>query len=317
MTKEVLVVGAGVIGLTSAVCIAEAGHQVRVWAESLPEESTSAAASGLWIPGFAEREAGWSLATYSEFAKLSQNSLETGVHQERGLAVTDMWNEPQPWLAEMPEVKVCSPDELPEGMGLGWWSTVPLVDLPTYLRYLTGRLAAAGVQIERKRISKLGEATDVSPVVVNCTGVGARELAGDEGVTPVRGQHVVVRNPGIDYWYMEGVDTPEWTAFFPHHDKVLLGGVYQPGNWNLEPDMADARGILERCARFEPKLKDVEVIGHTVGLRVGREQARLEEEAVGASRIIHCYGHGPFGVSQSWGSARDVERLVSQTPDAT
>ncbi|MFF8813994.1 FAD-dependent oxidoreductase [Streptomyces pactum] len=312
MTQEVLVLGAGVIGLTSAVRLAEAGHNVRVWAELLPLESTSAAASGLWMPGFGEREERWSLASFEEFSKLSRNSTETGVHLERGLAVTDIWDGPQPWLEFMPEVEVCPQEELPDGMTLGWWSTVPMIDIPRYLAHLTDRLTAAGVTIERKRIEKLTEATDAAPTVVNCTGVGARHLAGDEGVEPIRGQHVIVRNPGIDYWFMEGIQTPTWTGFFPHHDKVLLAGVSQQGNWNLEPDADDARGILERCAKAEPRLKDAEVLGYNVGLRAGRETARLDTETLGGSRVIHAYGHGPFGVSQSWGTAHDVAELVAQ-----
>lgn len=313
MTQEVLVLGAGVIGLTTAVRLAEAGHKVRIWAELLPQETTSAAASGLWVPGFGEREERWSLESFQTFAELSHNPTETGCHLERGLAVTDLWDEPQPWLEYMPEVEVCPKEELPEGMGLGWWSTVPLIDIPRYLDYLAGRLAAAGATIERKRIEKLSEATDVAPLVVNCTGVYAGNLAEDEGVAPVRGQHVIVRNPGVDYWFMEGIQAEEWTGFFPHHDKVLLAGVSQEGNWNLEPDLDDARGILERCAKAEPLLRNAEVIGYNVGLRAGRESVRLEEEAVGASRLIHAYGHGPFGVSQSWGTATDVSELVART----
>lgn len=309
MTDDALVLGAGVMGLTTAVCLAEAGHAVRVWAELLPHESTSSAASGLWVPGFGEREFGWSMVSYAEFTAMAADP-KTGVHSERGQAVTDMWSEPQPWFSHIPEIEVCPAEELPEDMTIGWWSTVPLIDMDVYLDYMVERLRRAGTEIERRTVTSLREATDVAPIVVNCTGVGAGKLADDEGVLPIRGQHVVIRNPGIDYWYLEGVDRPEWTGFFPHRDKVLLAGVYQPGNWSLEPDAKDTQGIIERCEAVEPRLRGAEVIGYTVGLRVGRETARVEEESVDGVRLLHNYGQGAFGVSQSWGAARNIQQLL-------
>src|SRR5688572_910136 len=72
-----------------------------------------------------------------------------------------------------------------------------------YLDYLVARLAAAGGSVQARTLRTLAEATDDAPIVVNCAGLGARELAGDTTVRPVRGQHVVLTNPGITELFME------------------------------------------------------------------------------------------------------------------
>ncbi|WP_232376732.1 FAD-dependent oxidoreductase [Amycolatopsis aidingensis] len=307
---DVLVLGAGVIGLSTAVCLAEAGHRVRVWAQRLPAETTSAVASGLWVPGLTPRDLEWSRVTLAELSALA-GPAGTGVHPEWGLEVSDQWTEPPPWAAHLPEMRPCRPEELPPGMRAGLWARVPMIDLPVYLDFLCARLAEAGADLRRRTVRDLAEAAAAAPVVVNCTGVAAGGLAGDAGVWPVRGQHVVVRNPGVGHFYIEAVPGTEWTGFFPHGDRVLLAGVSQPGNWSLEPDPAVAEGILRRCARIEPRFAGAEVLDHLVGLRPGRESVRLEQERIGTTRVVHNYGHGGEGVSLSWGSARAVERLLA------
>jgi D-amino-acid oxidase len=51
---EVLVIGCGVSGLTTAVCLVEAGLSVRIRTDALPESTTSAAAGAMWGPYLVE-----------------------------------------------------------------------------------------------------------------------------------------------------------------------------------------------------------------------------------------------------------------------
>ncbi|OZM73129.1 amino acid oxidase [Amycolatopsis antarctica] len=304
-----LVVGAGVIGLTAAVCLAEAGHDVRVRAELLPEETTSAVASGLWTPGADVRELAWSRVTYDELMRLD-GVAGTGVHVEAGLEVSDLTDGPLEWAADLPEYRLLTAAELPPGMRTGLWTRAPMIDLPPYLRYLTRRLATAGTEIERAVVRDLRAAVAEAEVVVHCAGLAAGGLAGDPDVVPVRGQHVVVRNPGIGHFYIEAVADADWTGFFPHGDRLVLAGTSHLGDRNPEPDPVVARGILDRCARAEPRLAGAEVLAHQVGLRPARPAVRLDVETYASGRIVHCYGHGGSGVSLSWGCAREVVRLV-------
>ena len=321
---EIVVLGAGVIGLTTALCLAEAGMPVRVWAAEPPLRTTSVVAGALWGPAFGEPQAAWSYVAQAEFGKLAADP-RSGVRQVRGLEASDISAEPPPWVDHLPDVEYCDPATLPHGMLIGLWTTVPVVTMPIYLRYLENRLAAAGVRVELREVTSL----DVAPVVVNCTGFGAAALTGDPELEPVRGQHVVVANPGIEHFYVEAragrgagffptvaTEDPEedgssWAGFFPHGDRVVVGGVAQPGNTSLEPDPALAERMLALCAEVEPRLADAEILDHQVGLRPSRPAPRVEVEQLGDTTVIHNYGHGGMGVSLSWGSARAAQSLVA------
>jgi D-amino-acid oxidase len=142
-------------------------------------------------------------------------------------------------------------------------------------------------------------------MVVNCAGIGARELVPDASVTPYRGQIVVVENPGITEFFVEEESPPLY--FFPHGATAILGGTAQPGDGNIDPDPAIAAAIVQRCARIEPRLSGARVLGHRVGLRPARPTVRLELDGP----IVHNYGHGGAGVTLSWGCARQVASLIA------
>ncbi|HEX5118985.1 MAG TPA: FAD-dependent oxidoreductase [Pseudonocardiaceae bacterium] len=310
MTDDVVVVGAGVIGLTTAICLAETGLRVRVVTATPPARTTSAVAGALWGkgPGVAEpadRIDAWSAVTFAELTQHADDPA-TGVHFTRGREAT---REPVagPVAALARSVVRCLPDELPKGFRDGHWLTVPTVDMPTYLDYLVARLVAAGGGVVRHRDDLAG----VVPVVVNCTGVAARDLVPDDTVRPVRGQHVVVANPGIDEFFVEQTHELSWVSFFPHGDRVVLGGIAGADDWNLEPDPATAEAIVARCAEVEPLLAGAAVLAHRVGLRPARPEVRVAAEPARTTRWVHNYGHGGMGVTLSWGCARDVVPLVT------
>jgi D-amino-acid oxidase len=131
-------------------------------------------------------------------------------------------------------------------------------------------------------------------------------------VRPIRGQHVLVANPGIETFFVEAPVGPSWAAYLPHGDRVVLGGVAEEDAWSTEPDPATAEGILRRCAAIEPRLESAEVVGHVAGLRPGRPTVRLEAERIGAARCVHNYGHGGSGVALSWGTARAAAALLTR-----
>jgi D-amino-acid oxidase len=160
-------------------------------------------------------------------------------------------------------------------------------------------------------VGSLDEAARAAPVVVNCSGLGARELAGDRDVRPVFGQHVVLANPGLDTVFMELSQGPEWTSFFPHAGRVVCGSVRVPGRWDTAVDPAVSERILRRCRRVEPRLRDAQVIDVVTGLRPDRHTVRVETETSGGTRYVHNYGHGGNGVSLSWGCAREAAHLAA------
>ncbi|MFR9729926.1 FAD-dependent oxidoreductase [Saccharopolyspora sp. MS10] len=312
--ERVLVIGAGVIGLSTAVTLAESGVPVRVRTDQRPAETTSAVAGAMWGPALlrpAERVRRWVADSYPRLVALAADE-STGVHLAAGrmAARVDLGDQVPPEALLLPDLRPCTPGELPEGFRSGYRATAPLIDMPRYLEHLTGRFLAAGGELLLSPVSSLAEAVEEASRIVDCTGVGARELVGDPGVRPVRGQHVIVRNPGLDEYFVEVGGAEEFTAWFPHGDRVVLGGVAVEHDWSRVPDRATGAAILRRCAQAEPRLAGAEVLGQQVGLRPGREAVRLEVERIGGATVVHNYGHSGAGVALSWGCAAEAAELL-------
>jgi len=312
MQPDVLVIGAGVSGLTTAICLAEAGRRVVVAAADPPPRTTSAAAGAVWGPhlvGMDDRVDQWGLETLATLAGLAADPA-TGVRLATGTAVTRPGHDaPLDWVAALDGARPCDPAELPAGYASGWRLTVPIVSMTVYLGYLLTRLDRAGGQLRTARFGSLAEAADLTgaPVIVNCSGIGASRLVPDPAVVPVRGQVIIARNPGLRDFFVGVGDAPhDFCYYFPHGDLLLMGGTEEIGNWSLEPDPATTERILRGCAAVEPRLAGVEVAEHRVGLRPTRPSVRLEEESMDGRRLLHNYGHGGAGVTLSWGCAREV-----------
>jgi D-amino-acid oxidase len=305
--RDAVVVGAGVSGLTTAVRLAEAGLRVTIVAAGTDDATTSYAAGATWSPYLVEwtdRVRAWSYATLDMLRELAARD-GTGIALRAGIEASPVPVGPPEWHDRLDGFRMLEPDELPDGLAAGWRYVAPVADMPAYLRYLRRRAETAGAAVEIRRIRTLAEVS--APVVVNCAGVGARELVGDAELEAVRGQIVVAENPGITEFFVAESDPPVY--FFPQGDVVVLGGTAQQGSGDMTPDPEVARSIVARCARVEPRLRDVRIVGHRVGLRPVRPRVRLERDA----GVVHNYGHGGAGVTLSWGCANEVARLVSST----
>lgn len=317
---DVFVVGAGVSGLTSAICLAEAGLNVAIQAAEPPRATTSVVAGALWgthLVGQDERVPGWADETYAILAELAANPA-TGVHVSEGvMAVSVAQDEPPeaPNATVPVEFTPCAPGTIPAGYVMGWRLTAPLVSMSDYLSYLEARFVGAGGRLlEPRWFSALTDAVRRSDarVIVNCPGTGARDLVPDPSVTAVRGQVVVAANPGLTDFFVGNKEHPDdLTYVFPHGETVVLGGTQEHGRWSRDPDPATAERILAECAAVDPRLRGVRVLEHRVGLRPARPRVRLEAERVADGRgLVHNYGHGGAGISLSWGCARDTAKLA-------
>ncbi|MFE6974829.1 FAD-dependent oxidoreductase [Streptomyces sp. NPDC057682] len=305
--SDVRVVGGGVMGLTTALVLAREGHRVRVVSADPASATTSAVAGALWWPYRIEPldlVGDWALTTLRWYEELAARPGETGVrlvgglHRGERLAALGSWAGQVESLVQSAEGLRCR---------------LPLLDMPAHLRWLEDRVTAAGGTLERGTVASLGAAADGADVVVNCTGIGAASLVPDAGVRPVRGQLVLVENPGIEEWFTEADPaSSETTYFFPQPGRLVLGGTAVAGDWSTVPDPDTARAIVERCARVRPEIAGARIIGHRVGLRPAREGGvRIEAEPLpGGGRLVHNYGHGGAGVTVALGCARAAAALV-------
>ncbi|MFI5935183.1 FAD-dependent oxidoreductase [Actinoplanes sp. NPDC051494] len=313
---DLLIIGAGISGMTTAVRLAEdaRGFRVRVVAERRPESSTSAAAGAIWDPIYANHPEvpAWSMYTYGVLRDL-ERAGRPGVRLVDGVEASRREIATPGWATSLPGFRECTAADLPDGFRSGWCYRAPIVDMPSYLAYLERRLIAAGTTIETARFDSLDEAFEQADVVVNCSGIGARELVPDPLVEPIRGQLVAVRNPGVTEFFAEHTDElEEMTYLLPQGDVLLLGGSADKDVDDLVPDPEVARGIVERCAGVVPAVAGATVLGHRVGIRPQREQIRVERVEAGGGRVVvHNYGHSGAGVSLSWGCAETVAGLLA------
>ncbi len=303
---RVIVVGAGVIGLTVGVRLREAGFEAHVVARDLPLETTSAVAAAIWYPYLAfprERVLVWSTRTLEVLDNLAASDPAAGVTVRLG---TELVREPasDPWWADaVPALR--SRTDVPAPYRQGWTFATPIVEMPVYLGWLVRRFVQLGGTVTRMTLAGLPDRADV---VVNCSGLGARGLVGDTSVEPVRGQVLTVAPFGLDEWLL---DTSGPTYVVPRSNDVVIGGTELAGRWDRRVDVATSQHILDRATALLPELKGVEVLSSRVGLRPARPAVRLESERTGGGcQVIHCYGHGGAGVTLSWGCADEVVELV-------
>ncbi len=305
---EIIVIGSGVIGLSAARRAQLAGYDVGIITRDPPQATTSLAAGAMWsasdLHGRARR---WSAATLDYLLPLTK-APGSGVTLQRMREVYAA-KAPDPWYRDrLPFFQRLSKHELRGGLTGGYLMDVPMVAPPIYLQRLLDQFLAAGGSLETRTLESLDELRGDAPLLVNCTGVGAREIARDKSVYPIRGQTMLLDAPGIRVGYM---DNERVDHIFPRADGVLIGGVKAKNDWNRQLDPAIAADIRRRCSAIERRLAAAPLLREFVGLRPGRDEVRLELERLDDGRaVIHNYGHGSVGFTLSWGSADEAIALA-------
>lgn len=312
---DVAVVGAGVVGLTAAVRLQQAGARVTVLAAEPSEATVSAVAAAVWYPtrtAADPRVLRWARAAYEEFARQAAAGVPGVVMRPtrmllRGAPAAAPW-----WGAIPADFTALDGFGVPAPFTGGWEFTAPSAAMVGYLDWLVASVRAAGGVLVRRRLSRLDEAFDVAPVVVNATGLGARELCGDDAVHPARGQVVLVDNPGMVTSVRDEGNPDGVTYIHPRETDVVLGGTFEAHRWDTGPDPAIGAAIVRRCVRLVPELAGARVLGQRVGLRPVREGGPrvAVAPAPGGGRLVHAYGHGGAGMTLSWGCADEVTALV-------
>lgn len=317
---DVTVVGAGIIGLTTALTLEEHGHTVRIVAAAEGDALTSAIAGAVWFPyraGPPERVAAWAAITRGWLEQLV-HARDAGIDLLTGYEITPLANPgaidmsipgtepelPRPWWAANIDV-VRAPAPVTGGPE-AWKFGSARVEPRYFLPWITARLRA---RIEHRVVRSLAD--EPGDVVVNCTGLAARELAGDDVLFPLFGQ-VVITEPGDVDRTITVTDDRDPDAIFymiPRRDELVLGGCsvpYPPGA-TPEIDREVTARILAQAHALGLRVGDVRTV--RAGLRPYRAHVRLERDAA-TPRIIHNYGHGGAGYTLCRGCAEEVARLA-------
>jgi D-amino-acid oxidase len=310
------VVGAGVSGLTCGVRLLEEGYDVEIWARDRTPNTTSDVAAATWYPLRGERDARidrWLPVSLERFTALATEPdssvvLREGIELFRR-PMDDTW-----WRDVLPGFRRARAGELPSGFVDGFVAAgIPVIEMPIYMAWLMDRFIDLGGRSVETTLTDLAAPFEMAGIVVNCSGLGSRDLASDSSMIAVRGQVVRVEQFGLDRYILDEQSRDGITYIYPRSNDVVLGGTRERGNETREPDPDTARAIIERCVRLEPRVAGARILSHAVGLRPGRDSVRLEAEELRPGRLlVHDYGHGGSGVTLSWGCAEDVVRLITK-----
>ena len=315
MSNQIAVVGGGVSGLTTAVRLQQAGYSVEIITEETFETTTSAVAAAIWFPYEIQPiqlANEWSLSTFHELKQLSKLD-NTGVSMV-SLKLYIEKEEDAVWKEALPagSLSTINPEELPDGIPLGYRATVPLCEPQTYLPYLRDLFYELGGTLSIQQVSDLNLLTVDFDAVINCTGLGSQTLLNDHELYPIFGQIMKVDlQEGIESTAAEMPvsDDPEEIAYvIRRSDCLVLGGTVIKGRNSMEVDNGLIIGILNRCKQLVPELGPGNIHEVVAGVRPGRTSVRLSREG----RIIHNYGHGGGGFTVSWGCASQVLSLVKE-----
>jgi D-amino-acid oxidase len=310
MDRNVAIVGAGVSGLTCGVVFAERGYRTAIFAKDIGQQTTSSVAAAVWFPYHvepAERVIPLALETYQVLLDLARFP-ETGVSiiESRQFLRTGEIEIPN-WAIPLGASVIPSEVEGSlKSFKSGFSLRVPLMDTTIYLDYLANRFRKAGGEINANvRFEKLEDVDANFELVINCAGIGARELVQDVDLEPHRGQVAIM--PRIEGLSCAIVcdDEPLMYAI-PRANDCVFGGTNEVGD-NLAADPATTVQIVAECCHVL-NIDEPRVIAERVGLRPFRKSGvRLERDRLRDGRtVIHNYGHGGAGFTLSWGCAREV-----------
>lgn len=256
----VVVLGGGVVGLTSALVLAEAGHSVTVVAEHVGEETTSAVAGSLWLPtgiDFPKKKA--------DRARLNDALRRSA--KRFGMLDRGLWG-----VEELPVYEPAHSEERPEYfesgvLGLprqltkaepkpgnikeGRLFRANFIHSPRFMRTLHQACVKAGVGVVPRRLETLADVKAIEgDVLVNCLALGSGAIFGDSKVFPARGVLVHVEPQDLGYAVHD-----DYKYLFPREDALILGGTFEPNITETKPPKAQVEAILAHHRAFFARQK--------------------------------------------------------------
>lgn len=317
MKKKALILGCGVIGLTSGIRLLEEGYEVEIVAANIPPDTTSNIATAYWYPfrvNPPEKVLPWAAFTYKKYMELCKiPNIGLGIFNF--VQIFDHKVEDPFWKPAVSDFIRVGKDELPPGYVDGYIAPIARIETPVYMQYLVDKFKESGGKITKldKEIETIEEISGDMGLIINCSGLGAGKIFNDKEVYPIRGQLVKTTNPGLKDCVNEEEGPLAVSYVVPHPTYCILGGTADDNSWDLEVDPKTSDEILRKCSILEPRLKGVEVLGSRVGLRPGRTEVRLEPEQISPDcKVIHNYGHGGAGFTLSWGCAEEVVEIIEK-----
>lgn len=236
--KTVCVIGGGVIGLTSALLLREAGMQVRVVSEHFTPRTTSDIAGAQWAPSLVDpgegdlRQALYERIQRDSFAKFrSLDAASYGVSVRPNYVEADHDTS----FYKIPEGVIPPPkilDALPfkSNPVAGRVFTTLFIQPPIFMPRLMEDCRTSGISLEELKIESAEQMRGLpEDLIVNCTGYGAAQLMQDKQMVPLRGQLVLAKPQKLPWLLSHSKG-----YIFPREDGIVLGGTVERGETELE-----------------------------------------------------------------------------------
>lgn len=305
---DITVIGAGVIGLTTALALSRAGHRVRIVAAATRARTTSWVAGAVWYPyrvGPPDRAARWAGRTADWLIDVASRDRSAGVDLLTRYERVDSENPPW-WIGAARDARLVREGFHGAGGGaIAWAFTAPRCEPSIFLPWLESQLP----EVEIRSVESLADVA--GDLVVNCTGLGGRRLTGDTELQGIFGQVVMVEPGKADMTRCPGDERDADAIFYaiPRRREIVLGGcaiACDDDAPTLPVDEVTA-AVLQRAS--EHGVVHGPVLRAAAGIRPFRPAVRLERQG----RVIHNYGHGGAGYTLGWGCACEVVDLVGQS----
>jgi len=251
----VAVLGSGVMGLSTARLVQEAGFPVVIYAAALPPDTTSNVSGGQFHPFSVFREDSSTPEFKAQFVRAvdySWRRFQIMVGDDYGIRWLPTYVETDApeaqFIANYPPVnRMLTASEHPFPWDSALRYDTMYVETGRYLRQMIRDVQIAGGRLEVRRFATPADIASLPEILVfNCTGLGSRELFGDEELHPIRGQLAILEpQPEIRYAALG-----EFGYMFPRSDGILLGGTFERDVWDPTPDPAAIARIVARHKRF-------------------------------------------------------------------
>src|SRR5215472_7998815 len=266
----IAVLGCGVVGLSTARLLQEAGFAVTIYAKDLPPQTTSNVAGGWWYP-LTLADAQYSTPAFDEqFAQACRYAFmryQIMVGPRYGVRWTHSYRLSQTAFHTTgdfskqgvvggltPEFHDLAGTDTPfRGYEFARQFDTMLIEPPIYLPTMMEDFRIAGGKIVVRDFSSPAEITSLpEELVFNCTGLGAKALFNDAELTPVKGQLTfLLPQPEVEYSVVYGGGL----YMFSRHDGILLGGTHDEGDWSLEVDNQVRDEIVAKQKEFFDSMK--------------------------------------------------------------
>ncbi|OGM48161.1 D-amino acid oxidase [Aspergillus bombycis] len=211
----------------------------------------------------------------------------------------------------------------------GYTHDAPIINTDKALAYLMALVQRKGATLETRVVKDLKETGQQllvdykADIIVNATGLGAKELVNDQDVYPVRGAIRRVENTRYSKFrhlndaylvpaQMGPGDVPSKTVFIvPRNDDILyVGSIIQrhSNTMNLTPESPEVRQMWDRAGEFMPSLSHAGFVNHfpfAQGLRpFTKKNVKVRADEDCGFPLVHNYGHGGSGWTLGIGTAQ-------------